>query len=379
MAIGANRRIIFIDGSILDYAINVRERRKSDRNEDYFEICYFRTQRGETTYKYLINDTVIFYRNCCGEIRVYSSMYQAGINLSTFKIKPHVEASFDIFKDTTRPTDDPIWMIQFLLDDHDISPVLKAYLERVFNAFISAIESEYYTNRIVRDYDPGFLYRCYKNNKNLTKNKPVDPTDFWPDILTDEGKAHYDKMYIMGGRGNGKTVYLQKQLYRMMMNSVYGKAMPEVEKFLNYIETGKENKMENMVNFRKSLEYLKRDKKNPNEFNIKFKDSGVIRKIEFQGATKKELYSDELIEAVLIIASRMMADYVAKVIFNLKNKMTIVFPWKYGLPEKTIVKANGADSFDILNGYTIATAKMMCSEDGYEWLNKLKKSGKVDV
>ena len=134
-----------------------------------------------------------------------------------------------------------------------------------------------------------------------------------------------------------------------------------------------------LINFRKNLEYLRRSKKNPNEFSIKFKSSSIIRKIEFQGATKKELYSDELVENVLIIASQMRGDCVAKVIFNLKNKMTIIFPWKYGLPEKVIVKANGADTFDILNGYSIAKAKMMCSEDGYEWLTKLKKSGKVDV
>ena len=377
MAIGVNRRIIFIDCSVLDYAVNVRERRKSDRNEDYFEICYFRTGRGETTYKYLISDTVIFYRNCCGEIRVYSSMYQAGINLRTFEIKPHIEASFDIFKDTTRPTDDPIWMIQFLLDDPELSEGAKKYLNDIFCTFTSSVMRIVCSNRIFATYHPDYLCMCFKKHlAKLAKNKPVDPTDFWPDILTDEGKARYDKMCIMGGRGNGKTVYLQKQLYRMMMNSVYGKQMPEVEKFLNYIETGKENKM---VNFRKNLEYIKRDKKHPNEFSIKLKDSGIIRKIEFQGVTKKDLYSDALVENVLIIASRMIPDYVAKVIFNLKNKMTIIFPWGYGLPEKVIVKANGLDAFDILNGYTIATAKMLCSEDGYEWLNKLKKSGKVDV
>jgi hypothetical protein len=307
-------------------------------------------------------------------------MYQAGTNLSTFKIKPHIEASFDIFKDTTRPTDDPIWMIQFLLDDPELSEGMKKYLNDIFCTFTSISMQTVYANRIFKDYHPDYLRMCLnKHLAELTKNKPVDPTDFWPDILTEEGKARYDKMYIMGGRGNGKTVYLQKQLYRMMMNSVYGKAMPEVEKFLNYIETGKENKMENMVNFRKSLEYLKRDKKHPNEFNIKFKGEHIIRKIIFQGATRKELFSGELIENVLIIASQMMQDFVIKIIFNLKNKMTIIFPLQYGLPEKVIVKANGADSFDILKGYSIAKAKMLCSEDGYEWLNKLKKSGKVDV
>ena len=178
---------------------------------------------------------------------------------------------------------------------------------------------------------------------------------------------------IMGGRGNGKTKLAQKSLEYLKRDK---------EMMLNYIkynEMPKEENMEKMTNFRKDLEYLRRDKKNYCEFGIKVKDSCFIRKIVFQGATKKDLYSDALVENVLIIASQMVKDNVYKVIFDLKNKMTIIFPWAYGFPEKVIVKANGSDSFDILNGYTIAKAKMLCSDDGYEWLNKLKKSGKVDV
>ena len=363
MSIGVNRSVIFIDS-----IVSISTRRKNNRHEDCFEICHLRTGFGETKHKYLIEDTVIFYRNCSGEIRVYSSEYQAGANLGCFILRPHIEASFDMFKDARKAANDSIWMLQFMLDDPGLHVEMRDYLNLVFGAFTSETTAKDYANSIIADYHPDYLRMCLRKHcAEPAKNKPVDPTDFWPESLLPE-----ELEYIKRDK---------RQLYRTMQNFVYGKAVTE-EEFLNYIkynEMPKEENMEKMVNFRKDLEYLRRDKKHPNEFNIKFKDESVIRKIIFQGATKKDLYSDALEENVLIIASRMMADHVAKVIFNLKNKMTIIFPWAYGLPEKVIVKANGLDAFDILNGYTIATAKMLCSEDGYEWLNKLKKGGKVDV
>jgi hypothetical protein len=256
-----------------------------------------------------------------------------------------------------------------LLDDPSLSVLTGKYLTLIFDTFTSKEEYSVhnYTLSILRDYHPGYLYRYYMRHV-LKKPKQVDPTDFWPEsLLTEEGKARYE---IKCGRGNGKTKLAQE----MMLNYIkYGDITPPRD----YAKEA--YAMEKMKNFRKELEYIKRGKDHYCEFNIKMKDSCLIYKIVFQGATKKDLYSDALVENVLIIASQMVKDNVSKVIFNLKNKMTIIFPWGYGLPEKVIVKANGLDAFDILNGYTIATAKMLCSEDGYEWLNKLKKSGKVDV
>lgn len=249
--------------------------------------------------------------------------------------------------------EDDMWCVVFDIESPGFPQSLYWPMRKLYDIAKARNTDEY--KKLIYDFvSRGFdlkeriLLVCNNYHKNT---KPVDPTDFWPEILTEEGKAHYH----------------------------YDKMKLDRDDLINYIKYGETPKEETMVNFRKNLEYLRRDKKHSNEFNIKFKNRSVIRKIEFQGATKKELYSDELVEDVLIIASQMNSDRVAKVIFNLKNKMTIIFPWKYGLPDKVVVKANGADTFDILNGYSIAKAKMMCSEDGYEWLNKLKKSGKVDV
>jgi len=364
-----NRTILFIDDTISPGSTTTV---RIDYYKEIFHICHFGSESIEASHEYPMQDTVIFHKVATCTIWVHSSIFPSGHRLNTvrFSLKPHIEATFEIFKFKNGDTTDSVWMIGFLPDDPKLSVRTWKYLNLIFDAFTSKENWSDYALNILRDYDPKYLYRYYRQHA-LKKSKPVDPTDFWPEsLLTEEGKARYDKMCLIGGRGNGKT----KLVKEMMLNYIkYGDITPP------RTEAKEESKMEKMTNFRKDLEYIKRDKKHPNEFSIKLKDSGIIRKIEFQGVTKKDLYSDALVENVLIIASRMIPDYVAKVIFNLKNKMTIIFPWGYGRPEKVIVKANGLDAFDILNGYTIATAKMMCSEDGYEWINKLKKSGKVDV
>lgn len=380
------KKIIFIDSS---KTAKIRYMTGYNYTDQTFYVDYWDTEKifiDKARIRYPIDDTVIFLSDGdrdFNDIYVRSRKYKAPMNLRVKAqqgspdglLYAHISTAFKIFDDVNAQCKSegkaPVWMLQFDLDDGDMNAVLRNTLDKVFDAFsCSGPRSEMMISKLYGDYHPEALYNMMVKNLIKRDHKAplidVDKLDFrhmYPEsLLTEEGKAHYDKMYIIAGRGSGKT-----ELARKMM--------------LNYIKTGEMPKEENMkmINFRKSLEYLRRDKKHPNKFNIKFKYSPIIRTIEFQGATKKDLLSDALIENVLIIASQMMGDCVVKVIFNLKNKMTIIFPWKHELPEKTIVKANGLDAFDILNGYSIAKAKMMCSEDGYEWLSKLRKSGKVDV
>ena len=355
-----------------------------NHHDEYFYIDYWDICKDKTRLKYPVNDTIIFSIYDDGDIFVRSRKYRTPscnfrMHAPEYSLYNHISEAFKIFDDINAKCKsegkDPVWMLEFDLDDNCWSAVFNVALTRLFNSFTltgSACETAITT--LYRDYHPEALYNMMVKNltrrdhedqktfyrlQEVDKDDPNNPFDYWPkSLLTKEVKAHYDKMFITACRGNGKTALMQEQLYGIKGGS----------------------KMDKIYNFRKNIKEIRRDKKNPGKFLIDSKDGFLSREIVCDGFSKKELYSEEFIETILVIATQIQYDGIIKVIFNKKEKLTIIFPHNsYNFSERIIVKANGLDTFDILNGYSIAKAKMLCSGDGYQWYNRLRKSGKVDV
>lgn len=419
------KKIIFIDDSRKK---TVRCVTRYDYCDESFYIDYCDICKAKTRLKYPSDDTVIFSIYDDGSIFVrsrkhkgpsYNIRARSGLGPSTEpqerSLYGHIFEAFKIFDDINAQCKierkDPVWMLEFDLDDRDLSPVLRVALTYLFDSFtLDSPVCDTVITKLHCDYHPSCLYNLMV--KNLTKrdhkaplsvlpeglcstkeldeylkndleiHSPsgvfrkcgnrinadmIDPSDYWPEsLLTEEGKALYNKRYLICSRGNGKNL-LAQQLYRMLLNSTYG-------------IKGGSNMDNKLYNFRKNIKEIKRDKKNPGKFLIDNKDGFLSREIVCDGFNKEELYSEEFIETILVIATQIQYDGIIKVIFNKEEKMTIIFPHNsYNFSERIIVKANGLDAFDILNGYSIAKAKMLCSGDGYQWYNKLRKSGKVDV
>lgn len=365
-------------------------------------IEYWKTDSIKSGACYSVDDTVIFSKNSdsVGEIWVRSKKYRNPpcnviMHAPEYPLYDHISEAFKIFDYINAKCKsegkDPVWMLEFDLDDILIGGVLRIALTKLFHSFVlSEPACDAAITNLYRDYHPSALYNMMVNNLNLTKRDHEDMLDCsselfallkkkkepfhtiyrtqkidrdWPESsLTKEGKAHYDKMFITACRGNGKTALAQ----RIMRDAIFG-----INGGLN---------MDNLYNFRKNIKEIRRDKKNPGKFLIDTKGGLLSREIVCDGFSKEELYSEEFIETILVIATQIPYDGITKVIFNKEEKLTIIFPNNsYNFSERIIVKANGLDTFDILNGYSIAKAKMLCSGDGYQWYNKLRKSGKVDV
>ena len=360
-------------------------------------IEYWKTDSIKSGACYSVDDTVIFSKNSVGEIWVRSKKYRNPpcnvMHAPEYPLYDHISGAFKIFDDINAQCKsegkDPVWMLEFDLVDPHMSVALRVALNHLFHSFtLSEPACDTVITKLYCDYRPEVLYNMMV--KNLTKRDHEDMLDCsselfallkkkkepfhtiyrtqkidrdWPEsLLTKEGKAHYDKMFITACRGNGKTALAQ----RIMRDAIFG-----INGGLN---------MDNLYNFRKNIKEIRRDKKNPGKFFIDTKDGFLSREIVCDGFSKEELYSEEFIETILVIATQIQYDGITKVIFNQEEKMTIIFPNNsYNFSERIIVKANGLDTFDILNGYSIAKAKMLCSGDGYQWYNKLRKSGKVDV
>ena len=358
-------------------------------------IEYWKTDSIKSGACYSVDDTVIFSKNSVGEIWVRSKKYRNPpcnvMHAPEYTLYDHISGAFKIFDDINTQCKsegkDPVWMLELDLDNRDMSAGFRVALTHLFVAFsLGAPACDDAINELYYRYHPSALYNMMV--KNLTKRDHEDMLDSeifallkkkkepfqtiyrtqkidrdWPESpLTKEGKAHYDKMFITACRGNGKTALAQ----RIMRDAIFG-----INGGLN---------MDNLYNFRKNIKEIRRDKKNPGKFLIDTKGGLLSREIVCDGFNKKELYSEEFIETILVIATQIPYDGITKVIFNKEEKLTIIFPNNsYNFSEKIIVKANGLDTFDILNGYSIAKAKMLCSGDGYQWYNKLRKSGKVKL
>lgn len=399
------KKIIFIDAS---KASNIRYITGYNYDNKTFYFDYWDINNrfiNKTRIHYSIDDTVIFSTYGNADIYVRSRKYIAPMNLKIEAqdggsveglLYDHISEAFKIFDDINAQHRSegkaPAWMLEFDLDDRDMSAVFRAALTHLFVAFaLGAPACDEAINELYYGYHQSALYNMMV--KNLAKRDHKDTVDAVDALryalgihspseemmtsrisieqelkrnLKKEVKAHYDKMYIMAARGNGKTAFAQKQLYRMMLNSTYG-----IKGGLN---------MDNLYNFRKNIKEIRRDKKNPGKFLIDTKGGFLSREIVCDGFSKEELYSEEFIETILVIATQIPYDGITKVIFNKEEKMTIIFPNNsYNFSERIIVKANGLDGFDLLCGYSIAKAKMLCSGDGYQWYNKLRKSGKVKL
>lgn len=365
------KKIIFIDSS---KTAKIRYMTGYNYTDETFYVDWWDTGKifidDKTRIRYPINDTVIFLSDGdrdFNDVYVRSIKYKAPMNLRVKAqqgspdglLYAYISTAFKIFDDVNAKCKsegkNPVWMLIFDLDDGDMSAVLRNALDKVFDAFsCRGPRSDMMISELYGNYHPEVLYNMMA--KNLINRDHKDNID-----------ALVNATHLICSRGNGKTAFVQKQLYRMMLNSTYG------------IKGGL-NMDSKLYNFRKNIKEIKRDKKNPGKFLLETKDGFLSREIVCDGFSKEELYSEEFIETILVIATQIQYDGITKVIFNKEEKLTIIFPHNsYNFSERIIVKATGLDGFDLLCGYSIAKAKMLCSGDGYQWYNKLRKSGKVDV